>query len=156
MPILRHTSSTDVPSSFCFKAKAIWSSVNLLLFTTCSRPCAGLHHAGRSVTNDAESGDRVKKRPGLISGGFNVYSVEVEQALMQHPDVQDSAVIGLPDDKCCFNEVCSSTCPGRQKGRREDAGRCAVGGRTVGRRAGADETPAATDDDVGDCTRGGR
>jgi acyl-CoA synthetase (AMP-forming)/AMP-acid ligase II len=28
-----------------------------------------------------------------------VYSVEVEQALMQHPDVQDSAVIGLPDEK---------------------------------------------------------
>ena len=26
----------DVPSSPCFSAKAIWSSVNLLLFTTCS------------------------------------------------------------------------------------------------------------------------
>jgi fatty-acyl-CoA synthase len=35
----------------------------------------------------------------IITGGFNVYSVEVEQALMQHPDVQDSAVIGMPDDK---------------------------------------------------------
>ena len=35
----------------------------------------------------------------IISGGFNVYSVEVEQALLQHPDVQDCAVIGLPDDK---------------------------------------------------------
>ena len=35
----------------------------------------------------------------IITGGFNVYSVEVEQALMQHPDVQDSAVVGLPDDK---------------------------------------------------------
>jgi acyl-CoA synthetase (AMP-forming)/AMP-acid ligase II len=35
----------------------------------------------------------------IISGGFNVYSVEVEQALMQHPDVQDSAVVGLPDEK---------------------------------------------------------
>ena len=41
--------------------------------------------------------DRAKDM--IISGGFNVYSVEVEQALMQHPDVQDSAVIGLPDDK---------------------------------------------------------
>ena len=35
----------------------------------------------------------------IISGGFNVYSTEVEQALMHHPDVQDSAVIGLPDEK---------------------------------------------------------
>src|SRR5262249_25636881 len=35
----------------------------------------------------------------IITGGFNVYSTEVEQALMQHPDVQDCAVVGLPDDK---------------------------------------------------------
>ncbi|HCB06725.1 MAG TPA: AMP-dependent acyl-CoA synthetase, partial [Nocardioides bacterium] len=34
-----------------------------------------------------------------ITGGFNVYSTEVEQALMQHPAVQDCAVIGLPDEK---------------------------------------------------------
>jgi fatty-acyl-CoA synthase len=35
----------------------------------------------------------------IITGGFNVYSVEVEQALMQHSAVQDCAVVGLPDDK---------------------------------------------------------
>ena len=35
----------------------------------------------------------------IITGGFNVYSAEVEQALLAHPDVQDCAVIGLPDDK---------------------------------------------------------
>jgi acyl-CoA synthetase (AMP-forming)/AMP-acid ligase II len=35
----------------------------------------------------------------VITGGFNVYSTEVEQALMQHPAIQDCAVIGLPDDK---------------------------------------------------------
>ncbi len=34
----------------------------------------------------------------IITGGFNVYSAEVEQALMEHPAVQDCAVIGLPDD----------------------------------------------------------
>jgi fatty-acyl-CoA synthase len=28
-----------------------------------------------------------------------VYSTEVEQALLAHPDVQDAAVIGLPDEK---------------------------------------------------------
>jgi fatty-acyl-CoA synthase len=41
--------------------------------------------------------DRAKDM--VITGGFNVYSTEVEQALMQHPAVQDCAVIGLPDDK---------------------------------------------------------
>jgi fatty-acyl-CoA synthase len=35
----------------------------------------------------------------IITGRFNVYSVEVEQALMQHSAVQDCAVVGLPDDK---------------------------------------------------------
>ncbi len=35
----------------------------------------------------------------IITGGFNVYSIEVEQALLQHPDVMDSAVFGMPDSK---------------------------------------------------------
>ena len=35
----------------------------------------------------------------IITGGFNVYSAEVEQALLAHPAVQDCAVIGLPDEK---------------------------------------------------------
>jgi fatty-acyl-CoA synthase len=61
----------------------------------------GWHHTGDIGYLDADGFlyivDRAKDM--IISGGFNVYSVEVEQALMQHPDVQDSAVIGLPDEK---------------------------------------------------------
>ena len=41
--------------------------------------------------------DRLKDM--IITGGFNVYSAEVEQALLAHPAVKDSAVIGLPDPK---------------------------------------------------------
>ena len=41
--------------------------------------------------------DRAKDM--IITGGFTVYSAEVEQALMRHPAVQDCAVFGLPDDK---------------------------------------------------------
>ena len=41
--------------------------------------------------------DRAKDM--IITGGFNVYSSEVEQAVLAHPDVQDCAVIGRPDDK---------------------------------------------------------
>jgi fatty-acyl-CoA synthase len=41
--------------------------------------------------------DRAKDM--IITGGFNVYSIEVEQALLQHADVMDSAVFGLPDAK---------------------------------------------------------
>ena len=31
----------------------------------------------------------------IITGGHNVYSVEVEGALAAHPDVADVAVVGL-------------------------------------------------------------
>jgi acyl-CoA synthetase (AMP-forming)/AMP-acid ligase II len=40
--------------------------------------------------------DRVKDM--IVSGGENVYPAEVEAALKEHPDVEDVAVIGVPDD----------------------------------------------------------
>lgn len=61
----------------------------------------GWHHTGDIGFLDEDGFltivDRAKDM--IISGGFNVYSAEVEQALMQHDDVQDCAVIGIPDDK---------------------------------------------------------
>ncbi|MBI4901769.1 MAG: long-chain fatty acid--CoA ligase [Actinobacteria bacterium] len=41
--------------------------------------------------------DRAKDM--IITGGFNVYSTEVEQAVLAHEAVQDCAVIGRPDEK---------------------------------------------------------
>lgn len=41
--------------------------------------------------------DRLKDM--IVSGGENVYSTEVENALSQHPAVATSAVIGIPDEK---------------------------------------------------------
>lgn len=35
----------------------------------------------------------------IISGGENISSVEVEGVLLRHPAVQESAVVGLPDEK---------------------------------------------------------
>jgi len=35
----------------------------------------------------------------ILSGGVNIYPAEIEQALAEHPDVVDSAVFGLPDDR---------------------------------------------------------
>jgi fatty-acyl-CoA synthase len=61
----------------------------------------GWHHTGDIGYLDDDNYlfivDRAKDM--IITGGFNVYSVEVEQALMQHAAVQDCAVVGLPDDK---------------------------------------------------------
>jgi fatty-acyl-CoA synthase len=61
----------------------------------------GWHHTGDIGYLDADNFlfivDRAKDM--IITGGFNVYSAEVEQALMQHAAVQDCAVVGLPDEK---------------------------------------------------------
>jgi fatty-acyl-CoA synthase len=61
----------------------------------------GWHHTGDIGYLDDDNYlfivDRAKDM--IITGGFNVYSVEVEQALMRHAAVQDCAVVGLPDDK---------------------------------------------------------
>ena len=61
----------------------------------------GWHHTGDIGYLDAGNYlyivDRAKDM--IITGGFNVYSAEVEQALLAHPAVLDCAVIGLPDDK---------------------------------------------------------
>jgi 2-aminobenzoate-CoA ligase len=34
----------------------------------------------------------------IISSGYNIAAPEVEEALMSHPDVQEVAVIGVPDE----------------------------------------------------------
>lgn len=61
----------------------------------------GWHHTGDIGFLDEDGFlyivDRAKDM--VITGGFNVYSSEVEQALMAHPAVADCAVVGLPDDK---------------------------------------------------------
>jgi long-chain acyl-CoA synthetase len=40
--------------------------------------------------------DRIKEL--IITGGFNVAPTEVENALRQHPQVEDAAVVGLPSE----------------------------------------------------------
>ena len=42
---------------------------------------------------------RDRSKDVIISGGENISTIEVEQALMSHPAVLEVAVIGVPDDK---------------------------------------------------------
>lgn len=42
--------------------------------------------------------DRVKFR--INSGGYNIFPTEVENALAEHPAVNEVAVVGLPDERC--------------------------------------------------------
>ena len=61
----------------------------------------GWLHTGDAAHMDEEGfifiSDRLKDM--IISGGENVYSAEVENAMYQHPKVAQCAVIGVPDEK---------------------------------------------------------
>ena len=39
-----------------------------------------------------------RKKDMIISGGFNVYPQMIEQAIYEHPGVEEVIVIGVPDD----------------------------------------------------------
>jgi long-chain acyl-CoA synthetase len=39
-----------------------------------------------------------RKRDMIISGGVNIYPAEIEDALHRHPDIEDVAVFGIPDE----------------------------------------------------------
>ncbi|QLY30204.1 AMP-binding protein [Nocardia huaxiensis] len=61
----------------------------------------GYLHTGDIGTLDAEGYLRITDRlkDMYISGGFNAYPAEIERILLQHPDIRDVAVIGVPDER---------------------------------------------------------
>jgi long-chain acyl-CoA synthetase len=70
------------------------------VFVPTSDGGADWFRTGDIVTIDADGFvsivDRIKEL--IITGGFNVAPSEVEEALRQHPDVADVAVVGLPSE----------------------------------------------------------
>jgi fatty-acyl-CoA synthase len=54
---------------------------------------------GGTIDDDAYVVISDRKKDVIISGGENVSSIEVEDAVFQHPDVTEVAVIGIPDEK---------------------------------------------------------
>ncbi|MEU0303025.1 AMP-binding protein [Streptomyces sp. NPDC006175] len=66
-----------------------------------------------------------RKKDMIISGGFNIYSTEVETALYEHPAVQEACVVGVPDEK--WGEAVKAvvvTRPGQHVGEQELADFC--------------------------------
>ncbi len=61
----------------------------------------GWLHTGDIAIRDSEGFYKIidRKKELIITGGFNVFPNEVEQALSTHPAIQECAVIGVPDDK---------------------------------------------------------
>jgi len=54
---------------------------------------------GGSIDDDCYVTISDRKKDVIISGGENVSSIEVEDAIFSHPDVAEVAVIGVPDEK---------------------------------------------------------
>ena len=61
----------------------------------------GWFHTGDLAKIDADGYFTLvdRKKDMVITGGENVYPIEVEQVIHRHPAVQDVAVIGVPDDR---------------------------------------------------------
>jgi fatty-acyl-CoA synthase len=61
----------------------------------------GWHHTGDVGYQDADGFFYIvdRKKDMIITGGFNVFSAEVEAAIMSLPEVFECAVIGVPDEK---------------------------------------------------------
>lgn len=60
----------------------------------------GWFHTGDLAKRDADGFYTLvdRKKDMIVTGGENVYPIEVEQVLYGHPDIEDVAVIGVPDD----------------------------------------------------------
>jgi long-chain acyl-CoA synthetase len=94
------------------EAGEIWARSGLpgqyLLFRTYfNQPDAmqAAFHAGWFKTGDVGRFDKDgylyivdRKKDMVLSGGYNIYSKEVESVLMRHRAVADAAVIGVPDE----------------------------------------------------------
>ena len=61
----------------------------------------GWLHTGDVAVESTDGFLRIidRKKDMIITGGFNVYAREVEDALVEHPAVRQAAVIGVPDPK---------------------------------------------------------
>ncbi|ATE60232.1 acyl-CoA synthetase [Thauera sinica] len=72
----------------------------------------GWYHTGDLAVMQADGYVKIKDRSKdiIISGGENISSIEVEDALYKHPSVMAAAVVALPDEKwgevpCAFVEL---------------------------------------------------
>ena len=61
----------------------------------------GWFHSGDAAVMHPDGYIEIRDRfkDVIISGGENISTIEVEQALVRHPAVLECAVVGIPDDR---------------------------------------------------------
>jgi fatty-acyl-CoA synthase len=69
--------------------------------TTDASFAGGWFHTGDLAVWHEDGYVEIKDRSKdiIISGGENISSIEVEETLFRHPDIEDAAVVAKPDDK---------------------------------------------------------
>ena len=79
-------------------------------YWNCEEKTKASFHDGWFITGDIGKFDEDgyvtflgRSKDLIISGGLNIYPVEVEEVINSHPEVQESAVVGVPDK--CFGEA---------------------------------------------------
>jgi len=102
---LEDENGTEVPTGevgeLCYRGRTVmrgyWNNAD----ATIEALRGGWMHSGDMARKDEDGYIYLvdRKKDMIISGGENIYSREVEEALLTHPDISEAAVIGIPHDK---------------------------------------------------------
>jgi len=88
------------PGEICVRGPLVMSGYFNRPEQTAEAFAGGWLHTGDVAVRDAGGFLRIvdRKKDMIISGGFNVYPREIEDAMTAHPAVLNCAVIGVPDE----------------------------------------------------------
>lgn len=86
------------PGEICVRGPLVMDGYQNLPDETAEVMRNGWLHTGDVARRGADGFLTIvdRKKDMIITGGFNVYPREIEDVLMEHPDVADVAVIGVP------------------------------------------------------------
>lgn len=89
------------PGEICVRGPLVMSGYLNKLEETAAAFAGGWLHTGDVAIRSPDGFLRIvdRKKDMIVTGGFNVFAREVEDVLMEHPDVANAAVIGVPDPK---------------------------------------------------------
>jgi len=100
-----HPVPVGIAGEICIKGPTVFKGYFNLPDATAAAIIDGWFHTGDVGKLDDDGYlyvvDRIKDV--IIRGGENIYAAEIEAVLYEHPDVQEAAIVGIPDEK--YGEV---------------------------------------------------
>lgn len=90
----------DEPGELCLRSPVVTPGYWRRPTETSETIDDGWFHTGDMARKDKDGYFYIvdRKKNMFISGGENVYPAEIEATLIQHSDIKDAAVIGIPDE----------------------------------------------------------